>query len=298
MVLINSRPLLAARESPQTFPRYFEKLQYPLYVSPKLDGIRARAFGSAISRTGKLLPSFQVQSMFSGLKDLDGELIEGDPTDLGVYNRTESYVTSQNKPGDITFWVFDHFGDPLAPFSDRLELAKETVTALNLPWLHPLEHRLVFNMEELLEAEDVFLGMGFEGVMLRSPVGHYKNGRSTFNEGILLKLKRFEDTELPLVDILEGFVNNNAKKTDELGYTKRSSSKENKAPSGMAGKYIVNWLGTDIPIAPGNFTHAERVEHLANKEKYLSLPLKFRYFKHGMKDLPRHGRALGFRRDQ
>ena len=88
---------------------------------------------------------------------------------------------------------------------------------------------------------------------------------------------------------------NNELKYDELGFAKRSDSKENKTPSGMAGQYIVSFEGMELIIAPGHFKHHERVEHLRNKAEYIGRMLKFRYFNKGVKDLPRFPRAIGFR---
>ena len=53
------KPMLAPREEPASFPDYWKLLQYPLEVSPKLDGIRgATRAPTIVSRTCKPLPSF------------------------------------------------------------------------------------------------------------------------------------------------------------------------------------------------------------------------------------------------
>lgn len=292
------KPLLAPGEDPKSFPDYFKKIQYPLLCSPKYDGIRCTVkSGVCLSRTGKMLPSFQVQEMFSHLKDLDGEIIEGNATDFDVYNRTQSHVMSEDKPGDLKYYVFDytHPDFLMKPFYERLEHAEAIIGMYDRTDIILVNHEYVETYDELIAFENKCLEAGFEGIMMRNPVAHYKQGRGTFREGIIYKLKRFQDAEAVILDILEGNNNHNELKYDELGFAKRSDSKENKTPSGMAGQYIVSFKGMELIIAPGHFKHHERVEHLRNKAEYIGRTLKFRYFNKGVKDLPRFPRAIGFR---
>lgn len=291
------KPLLAPGEDPLSYPDYFKNLQYPLLCSPKYDGIRCIIkSGRAMSRTFKMLPSYQVQEEFSKFEHFDGELIEGNPTDFDVYNRTQSHVMSEDKPGDLTFHVFDytHPNDLNKPFYERLEILERTLGTTGKVKL--MAHQYIDNYAELIAYEEKCLQEGFEGIMMRNPVGRYKCGRGTFKEGIIYKLKRFKDTEAELVDILPMMENHNTLETDELGYAKRSSSKAGLVEGDIAGKYQVYYHGEILDIAPGSFNHDERREHLKNKENYIGKKfLKFRFFNHGIKDKPRHPRALGFR---
>ena len=65
----------------------------------------------------------------------------------------------------------------------------------------PLPGKVINDYDQILDYEKRILEDGFEGVMLRSPLGKYKMGRSTLKEGILLKLKRFEDAEATVVAV-------------------------------------------------------------------------------------------------
>ena len=58
------------------------------------------------------------------------------------------------------------------------------------------------NNEELIDYEQGAVEDGYEGVMLRDPSAPYKYGRSTVRKGYLLKLKRFEDSEAEVIDIV------------------------------------------------------------------------------------------------
>lgn len=292
------KPLLAPGEDPLSYPDFFEKLEYPLLCSPKLDGIRCIVKSSrAMSRSFKMLPSYQVQEEFSKFENFDGELIEGNSTDFDVYNRTQSHVMSENKPGNLTYFVFDHCASEWlnTPFFERLEHTERLVKEANNPNVVFLEHSVIYNHDELLQYEAETLSKGYEGVMMRRPVGYYKCGRATFREGIIYKLKRFKDAEGLLLDILPMMINNNPLETDELGYAKRSSSKAGLEEGDIAGKYIVFYNGMELEVAPGSFNHDQRRDMLKNKDKFIGSHIKFRFFNHGIKDKPRHPRATGMR---
>lgn len=288
--------MLAPGEDPMSYPDYFKKLRYPLLASPKFDGIRSTIKGrNAMSRTFKLLPSAQVQTEFVLQEHLDGEIIEGNPTDFGVYNRTQSHVMSYDRPGNLAFYVFDYCHPDWLdrPFYERLSQAKGLLP--RVPGFYMIEHVDIENYDALIAYEEEQLALGFEGIMMRDPVGRYKCGRGTFNEGLIYKLKRFHDGEGQIIDILEGFTNENEKTKDALGYATRSERAEGLVPSGMLGKIVIDFDGQIIEVAPGAFTHPERKTMLEHKEDHIGSFLKFRYFKHGVKDKPRFPRALGLR---
>lgn len=295
------KPMLSPHNDPISYPNYFKDLEsrYPLIGSPKIDGIRNTVKKACLSRTGKLLPSIQVQNEFSSFEHFDGELIEGCVTDFDVYNRTQSFVMSENKIGDMHYYVFDYtHPDWLKrPFYERIE--KLFLIHESLPDkknVHLVWHENIDNYEELLIFEERCLKMGYEGIMLNNPLAHYKSGpRCTWLQAIIWKLKRFEDGEGIILDIEEGQDNLNEKETDELGYAKRSTHKANCVASGMVGRFKVLFEGQVIDVAPGSFTHDERILILGAKDFYFSKILKFRFFRHGVKDKPRFSRALGFR---
>lgn len=294
------KPMLAPGESPATYPNFFRELRYPLLVSPKLDGIRCIVKnGFCMSRSGKQIPSFYAQELFGEFKDFDGELIEGNCSDVDVYNRTQSHVMSRDKKGDLHFHVFDYTESSWLPrpFLERIVYVQDTIPTLKNPRVHFVNHFEVRNEEQLLAFEQAQLELGFEGIMMRSLDGYYKNGRGTFKEGLIYKLKRFEETEGCVVDLIEQLTNNNELTRDELGYAKRSYEKAGMTLADTLGKFVVEFEGDFIEIAPGNFTHAQRKEIWSNKEKFIGKSLKFRYFKHGIKDKPRFPRAVGFRTD-
>jgi DNA ligase-1 len=296
--LIMFKPQLAPNEDPLKRPTFFEELKFPLLCSPKLDGIRGYTTGAGIfSRTGKLLPSLQVQDEFSDLMHFDGEVIVGSATDHDVYNRTQSHVMSIAKEGDISYHVFDYIHPDWLnlSFYRRLEEAEKRVKLSLQCNLKYVPHTEVNNLLELLVYETTCLEEGYEGIMMRDPAGRYKRGRCTWNEGIIYKLKRFTDAEASIVGFREEMTNTNEKLQDEFGYAKRSSSKAGLIPANTLGKFVVDFNGQELDVGCGSFTHEQRKLIWDCSDDFLGDTLKFRFFGHGVKDLPRFSRALGFR---
>jgi len=295
--------MLAPGEDPLKNPNFFNEIRFPLLCSPKLDGIRCIIKdGCAMSRSFKPIPSMQVQSRYSEYADLDGELIVGNETDFDVYNRTQSFVMSDNKPHiDLKYRVFDftHHEMEDATFTSRLKFAKEMIEIYNKDFgknsVSIVEHTLCDNIDDLLKFETKMLSQGYEGIMMRDPLGRYKHGRGTFKEGLIYKLKRFQDDEAIVTGFVEQMLNQNEEKRDALGYTERSTSKAGLVPADTLGKFLVDYNGIELEVSCGILTHPERYHVWIHQDLFKGQILKFRHFTHGVKDLPRFPRFVGWR---
>ena len=280
------RPLLAANIED------IEALQYPLLGSYKLDGVRAiKVGGQLLSRTQKPIPNRSVQMKFSALlpDGWDGELIYGEPTSPTVYRDTVSKVMTHEEDTDgVRFFAFDIYQMD-EPFVNR-----QSYLADHISGIVRLRQYHVENYEDLRQLEGYALKAGYEGLILRSPDGRYKQGRSTFREGIMLKLKRCKDSEATVIDFEEQHHNANPATLDERGYTKRSSHQDNKQPTGSLGALVVNWEGHELRIGTG-FTQKDRQDIWDDKDRYRGRLVKFKYLPTGIKDLPRHPVFLGWR---
>lgn len=270
-------------------------LNYPLLASPKLDGIRATVLnGQLVSRNLKPIRNVQTRNRYSliTLEGLDGELICG-PHDATVFRRTTSGVSRAMGHPYAEFWVFDVYA-PTLGFKDRYEYltSREWPTGVRV-----VPHVWVHHAHELAMYEEKCLYQGYEGVMLRSPTGPYKEGRSTLNEGYLMKLKQFEDAEATVIGKEERMHNGNTATTNALGHTERSSHKENMVGRGDLGALVVRgingkYAGVEFTVGSG-FDDAERANLWP-----LDLngrTIKYKFFPMGSKDKPRFPTFLGFR---
>lgn len=274
-------------------------LKYPVLASPKLDGVRALVSEDRVyARSLKLIPNHFVQRQFGLPKyeGLDGELIVGPPNAPNAYNATISGVMSSHGEPEVIFHVFDTWMDPMLPFRKRLELT--TVRAHGRVNIVP--HTWIADEESLKRYEAVQVGLGYEGIMLRSLHGRYKHGRSTVNEGWLLKLKRWEDGEATIVGFEEKMHNANEAKTNELGHTERSSHKANKHGMNTLGALIVKHpkfgefnIGTGFDEELRQRLWNRR--HLPDGEGILGAVVKFKYQPAGVLEKPRFPVFIGFR---
>lgn len=269
-----------------------EKLRFPILASAKLDGVRAIVQGGVVlSRSLKPIPNKYIQSLFRQFEHLDGELIVGDPTSKSCYRDTVSGVMSIEGEPEVTFYAFDHIECPSASYMDRFKRLK----GVSNKRVTVHAQYLVTCLKTLLDLEEKMLDKGYEGLILRSQHGHYKFGRSTVNEGLLLKLKRFEDAEAEIVGFEERMHNGNEAKTNALGHTERSSHKANKTGRGDLGALLVR-TGEGISFAIGTgFTDDERKHIWDNQAQFLGRLAKYKYFAVGVKTAPRHPVYLGMR---
>ena len=284
------KPMLAATVGA------LQGLTYPLLASPKLDGIRALVLPGVglVSRTLKPIPNHYVRQTFSNpyLANLDGELILGQH-DEAVFRRTTSAVMSQDDQPAVTFHVFDVYSKTL-PYIERLSYLEGRSWPAGVKIV---PHTRINKISELLEYEANALEDGFEGVMLRSLDGMYKEGRSTVNQGWLLKLKRFEDAEAIITGYEERMMNGNFPTTDALGHTKRSSHQANLSGRGDLGALVVR--GINGPYKDVNFRIGTGFDD-ATRAALWATPrvgevVKYKYFPQGSKDAPRFPVFLGFR---
>lgn len=289
------KPLLACEAD-------LEKLEYPLWASPKIDGIRAIVFGGKVySRKLIEIPNQYVQAHFSPwahqLDKHDGELIVGKPYGEGVFSRTTSGVMSKEGTPTFTFYVFDIVAE-IPHYSKRYNYILRLSAHADPHFVKVLKQHWVEDEEELLDYERAMLEKGYEGLVLRSPEGRYKYGRSTVKEGIMLKLKRFTDEEAVVVGFEEQMHNGNEATKDNLGRTKRSSHKANKTGKDTLGKLVCEspHYTETFKIGTG-FTAEQREIIWQHQATFFGATVKFKHQPYGQKDRPRNPVFLGWRKD-
>jgi DNA ligase-1 len=274
------------------------KLSFPSLVTPKLDGIRCLKINDQVlSRKFLPIPNVHVRRVMSDLPNgLDGELIVPNYN----FNQIQSAIMSEGGEPNFEFHVFDYVKDDInKPYVDRMK----DLSSLNLPKFCKLvlPHQ-VNNADDLNKYEEACLAQGFEGVMLRKPTGKYKCGRSTEKEGLLLKLKRFKDSEAEIIGFEEQMENTNKAEEDAFGRTKRSKQISGMVSKNTLGKFIVvekgstPWNGKQFFIGTGEgLTEDLRKIIWLNKDKYMGKIVTYKYQPHGVKELPRLPIWKGFR---
>lgn len=249
----------------------FDKLKFPVFASPKLDGIRCIIIdGRPQSRHLKTIPNKYVQAQLAGLPDgLDGELMLDVP---GKFSNVSSAIMSRDGEPDFTLWVFDIVGDE--PYIDRLKRL-EALPAH--PRVQVLTQKMCLNIDDLSAFEAQCVEHGFEGAMVRSLGGEYKFGRSTEKQGILLKWKRFCDTEAIIIGVKELMHNDNTLTTDLLGHAKRSHAKAGLRPAGVLGALVCRHpIFGEFDLGTG-FTDTMRDLYWAGRASLPGQLAKFKY---------------------
>ena len=287
-----TKPLLAATLK-EVSDLDFAHNNYYL-CTPKLDGIRALMIkGKLVSRTFKpIRNTFIREALEKVLPDnADGEIIVGDN-----FQETTSGVMREWGEPKFTFYWFDY----AKKLDDTYMKRMLNLTHYNVKdesRIIKLLPKVVRSKEKFLEFESECIDAGFEGVILRNPYGVYKCGRSTFRESILLKYKRFTDSEATIVGFVELEHNFNEAKKDKFGRTERSSAKEGKVGADTFGKFLLKDIKTGIEFGCGTgFTNELRDKIWKNKNDYLKKIVKYKHFAVvGVKDKPRLPVFLGFR---
>jgi DNA ligase-1 len=197
-----SEPMLAAHF------HIFSGVELPLLASPKYDGIRCLIVErdgrpAAVTRTMKPIPNLATRLWLEQNCPIgcDGELVvKGED-----FHGTSSAIMSRNGKPDFLYALFDYIDPkdsaPLStPFSKRIAKLDAILSTRNLVGrVICIEQTIVECMTELTPLMQQALDANHEGLVIRRPNGNYKTGRSTPEEGLMLKLKPYEDAEAEIV---------------------------------------------------------------------------------------------------
>lgn len=269
-----------------------QSLQMPLYASIKQDGIRCRLDKNLddiirpMSRSLKCLPNFHIIDWAEnfGIEGLDGEIVipGWSFNDIQSWVMTSYPVTNHR----FEFRVFDYLAD--LPFVHRMEeiedllLNQKTSTRIKI-----VRQYKVHTSSQLRELYETALDNEEEGLILRSPDGLYKSGRSTWDQAFSLKMKAFEDDEAIITGYYPLLENQNESVINELGLKKKSSHKSNQVLKEMLGGFeILHPTFGQFRIGSGP-TAAQRILWWKYRTQLLGEEITFKFQRHGMKDKPR-----------
>jgi len=301
------RPMLAVNANR-------DKIVYPCLCSNKLDGIRCIfKDGRMLARSLKPITSETLQNRFQLLKDMtiggkltfDGELYcHGMPfTEISHFVRK----SDAEVPEGLKFHCFDVIidGNYSHKFTYRASALKG-IRDMNKEVVI-VEQKKLNNEKELDDAFKEVLEAGYEGLILRSEDSPYKCGRSTVNEGFLLKIKPFETFDNKVVKVHERMENTNESQTNELGRSFRRNTKDAKKPTGIAATFEIEYYNEDgervlvdgkNPKVAITGNEAFRRDIWNNRDSYVGKMIEYKAMRIGMKNFPRHPNFLRFRTDR
>lgn len=297
-----------------------EDLTYPLYASVKYDGLRMLMRGVRAGTKDQLLTRSMKGQPHQGLPGhmrdlLDFSVEKGLVLDGELYSDELDFSTLsgllRSSDGPIPDHVHFHVFDILTldqwetgrtpPFVERLQYLEGLQ-------LHRFAHTRTVKQEVVSSAADVrlmyeeALEAGFEGVMLRSPSGRYKQGRATEKEGIIFKQKPFDTIDAVVI----GYEQQRAIRDDidrgvnELGRTKRTHKAEHFGLADNLGNLLLrDEKGREFSCGWGRgWTHAKRKELWDDREALVGRWVEVRCMGVGEKDLPRMPQLVRFRDDK
>ena len=295
-----------------------DKVTYPCFVQPKLDGVRAMNLtGTLVGRSLDPFKGFGVTEYFSKPEfiGLDGEMILGN-----VPNSTErlcSLTTGAmgrfkgvTEMPDLHWFVFDYVTPETAHlgYGARYDKLAWQVGVLNHPRIHLVPRAFVGtrNLLDIIIADHS--EQGFEGSIIRNPRSTYKPGRSTA-EGQLWRVKPWGDFEILVTGITEGQKNENAAKTNTLGRTERSSAQAGMVPNGQVGSiqgtlvadvkdhlgHTMFAAGLEITAGSGEMSVKEATHFFNNPHELVGHYAKVKHMTFGYKDLPRFPTFMSIR---
>jgi DNA ligase-1 len=228
-------PMLAAK-----WEDYKDKIQYPIFSQPKLDGIRCIVTKDGMfSRNGK--PIISAPHIYESLKQffennpnliLDGELYAD--KFANDFNAIVSLVKKTKPTADdlkqsaknIEYHIYD-IPSVNETFDGRLEALNELYQYFP-KCVKLVETHIADNVDEVMELYGEYVDKGFEGQMLRLN-GKYENKRSKS----LLKHKSFVDEEYTILDIVEGEGN----RTGTAGYMVFETAEGKRFKSNVKGTW-------------------------------------------------------------
>jgi DNA ligase-1 len=193
---VRPMPMLAHK-----FSDHKGKVEFPVYVQPKLNGMRMLFDGeNGWSRGNKeVIPEVIQHLKFdAGGFILDGELMLPNNVLLQESMTAIKKYRPELSP-NLLYHVYDIVDSEL-PYAKRQQIIHDI--------LHDAPPNVVrvptweaFNEADVLVWHKSFTRDGFEGTMIRNPDMQYEIGKRSYS---LLKLKDFIDDEYRIVDIIDG----------------------------------------------------------------------------------------------
>lgn len=253
-------PMLA-----HTYEKKMDKVTFPCYWQPKLDGIRCIASRNGneitlISRRGnEFITLDHLKKILLEIME-DGDILDGELYVHGVpFQRVVSWIKrKQAKTADVMYNVYDMISDDVFRLRfDKLckRVGHKGKGVIKTVYTSHLNSHA--EISKVLKEQEV---RGFEGIMLRVGTCLYSNGRRSSQ---LLKCKTFVDAEYLII----GAEENKGRQKGQCTFICKASN---------GATFKCKPMGTDT----------QRREYWENKNKYIGKMLTVRYFELTTSDNP------------
>ena len=265
------KPMLAHQYNP-------DKIQYPAYIQPKLDGVRCVfTKDGAFSRAGNQFQNVKhielaLKPTFAKYPNLmlDGELYNHKLKD--DFEKIISLV-KKKKPTDIDraeaaqlvqYHMYDVASMTIATYTDRNLFLLAESSFRPHSCLQIVKTQMALDFDEAQKFHNNNLKLGYEGSIYRTTYGKYKGTRSWD----LMKFKDFQDDEATII----GY---------EIGKGKRE---------GTLGKFIMqDDEGNEFGCPPGKgYDYQALTNMLNNVHDYIGQRATFTYFQRTQAGSYRH----------
>jgi ATP-dependent DNA ligase len=197
----NVKPMLA------TDWKKIKKIDYPVFVQPKLDGVRCLMI---VSETGEIDGKSSVRYLSRSGKDyttlnhittscifpvgeyiLDGEIYSDELTFQEIIAAVKKQRPESLK---LKFKAYDIVNSENQV--ERWAQTKDIVEYIDSPEIQLVPTLIAHSEEDVKESHDAWVQQGYEGAMIRILRGTYAQGQRSRD---LLKVKEFDETEYPFL---------------------------------------------------------------------------------------------------
>jgi DNA ligase-1 len=177
------------------------KVEFPVYVQPKLNGMRMLFDGEVgFSRGNKEI----IPEVIQHLKfDTDGFMLDGElmlPNNVLLQESMKAIKKYRPELSPkLLYHVYDIVDDEL-PYPMRYQIITDLIQKA------PKNVKMVYTVRAhdetlVMHMHNLFVKDGYEGTMIRIPNMPYEIGKRSYS---LLKLKDFVDAEYKIVDVVDG----------------------------------------------------------------------------------------------
>ncbi len=253
-----------------SFKDHIDKITFPCWVQPKLDGGRSLKTGSKmVSRKAKEITTMShIANELLFIKDtFDGELYA-----KGLNFQENMRLIKKYRKGEteqIKYHVYDMVY-PNMSFKQRYLLLKSIIEVSKPEHIVLVPTYEINSLDELYIHHAEFIEAGYEGTMIRhSEEGYKPNTRSSS----LLKYKDFFDEACKIIDVVPS----------------------EKRPT--HGSFICELNGKSFGTGM-KFSHKEREQILLNPDKYIGQIAEIRFFEFSEDGIPRFPVCVGLRLDK